>query len=571
MNECSWRNLALASLCWPVLALAQTPEDKAPQDIPATTVAAPAAASVAAPIDRFEIKDFAIEGNTLLPPGQASVLLAPFIGPDKDYGDVQQALEALENAYRSLGYSTVIVHVPEQELTQGHVRLQVRENRLGKVAVTGNAHFATDGVRASLPALQEGTVPNARRLSENIQLANENPARQVNVTLAMGEADGTVDAKVAVTEDDPQKFIVSLNNTGTSSTGRSRLSVAYQHADVLKSDHTLTLAYTGSLDAPGDVKVDIYSLAYRLPLYTLGDSIELMYGNSSVNTPSVQATGFGLAGKGEVASLRYNHYFPRSGAFSSKISASLEYKYFNTRCSVGGVPVPFDPPLPPLASCVPYTTRPLSLTYSGGWQGLDLVADYNIGLSYNLPLGTRYLYPASGQTDYYSTIAGRPVSDHFSILRFGGSLTKALPADWQGRLAFSGQYSHRGLVSGEQFGLAGSTAVRGFGERAVATDTGYLLNLEIYTPELAKYLGIPGSLRSLGFLDLASGRNLGVLQPTEGTAGTMSVASTGLGVRYNFLKSYSLRADMANVLKAGPTGTEDRGDWYTHFSLMASF
>jgi hemolysin activation/secretion protein len=72
----------------------------------------------------------------------------------------------------------VQVYVPEQELTAGIVRLQVSEGVVGKITIIGNKQFNDDNVRASLPHLKQGTAPNMRQLSENVQLANENPAKQ---------------------------------------------------------------------------------------------------------------------------------------------------------------------------------------------------------------------------------------------------------------------------------------------------------------------------------------------------------------------------------------------------------
>ncbi|MBP9712918.1 MAG: ShlB/FhaC/HecB family hemolysin secretion/activation protein [Sterolibacterium sp.] len=528
--------------------------------------------AVAEDEEHFHIQRFAVEGNTLLSAPQVLALTAPYTGQNRVYGDVQRALEALEGAYRSAGYQTVRINVPEQELTQGVVRFVVTEAVIGKITVGGNQHFSEANVRAALPALQEGQAPNARLLSENIQLANDNPARQLNVTLSVGTDARHIDAKVAVSDEPPQKIIATLDNTGSAATGRLRTGLAWQQAHLLQTDQTLTLAYTTSPDAPEGVRVNVYSATYHLPIYALGDSLDLLYGNSSINAPSVQTTGFGLAGKGSVALLRYNHYFPRQGEFSNKLSLGYEHKYFNTRCSIGGVEQPINPPVAAVPACTPYTTRLLGATYAGQWQTATQSADYQLALATNLPTGSRYLY--QGALDRYSQIANRAVPDHFTLLRLGGSYTTTLPAHWQARAALSGQYSPHGLVAGEQFSLAGSNAVRGFGERVVTADQGHLLNLEIYTPELASWLGLPGNLRALAFYDLARGRNIGVQNPataTPATAAHLGIAAGGLGVRYNLRKTFSLRADVANVTKAGPVGTEERGDWSGHASIVLSY
>ncbi|MGP1678091.1 MAG: ShlB/FhaC/HecB family hemolysin secretion/activation protein [Burkholderiales bacterium] len=536
------------------------------------------AALVAAPClaqdEHFDIVRFQVEGNTLLPQAQVDGILAPLAGPKRVYGDIQKALEALEGAYRAAGYSTVQVYVPEQELTSGVVRLEVTEGVVGKVIISGNKYFDDANIRASLPQLKEGRAPNLRQMSEAIQLSNENPAKQLAVTLGVSKEEGKVDAKVAVTEEDPQRFFVTADSTGTAATGRSRVGVAYQNANLLNRDQTLTLAYTGSADAPAGVKVDIFSVGYRLPFYGLGDSLDLIYGNSSVNTPSSSPTlggALGIVGKGEVFGARWNHYFARRGEYSSKLIFGFDYKYINSTCTTAGTPASIDPPTPAIAACVPYTTRPLSLTYSGQKLSPGQIFDYNIGIAQNLALGSQYTN-LDGATDRYSylTSGNRATRDDFSIVRLAGSYLRAFQTDWQVRFAASAQYAGNPLVAAEQLGLAGSTAVRGFNERAASADSGYFANAEIYTPEIGKTAGSRSSLRLLAFYDFARGYNhnvpAGSLTPTN-----VSVASLGAGLRYALGKDFSLRFDLAQVVDAGPPGTKERGDWRGHLNVMIAF
>ena len=542
----------------------------------------------------FDIVRFQIEGNTLLPAERVQALVAPFVGRGKIYGDVQKALEALEGEFRRLGYGTVQVYVPEQELTSGVVRLLVTEGVVGKVTISGNKYFDDANVRASLPNLKEGAAPNMRELSENVQLSNENPAKQVEVTLGVSEEEGKVDVKVEVKEEKPQRFYITLDNTGTKASGKHRLGFSYQNANVANRDQVLTLAYTTAADPPGGmkilgnrinpmqdaadgVKVDIFSVGYRLPLYSLGDSIDLIYGNSSTNTPVTSPTlGAGLAinGKGEVMGLRYNHIFARAGEYSSKLVLGFDQKYFNSRCNLPGTttPAPMDPLTPVVPSCVPYTLRPVSATYSGQWQKPGEVIDFNVGALHHLfPLGSRYQGPAG--IDRYSLIANanRQGNDAFTIFRLGAGYARSIADDWLFRGALNVQYSQNPLPSGEQLGLAGSTAVRGFLERAVATDRGYVLNLEIYSPDYAGKLGLDGSLKGLVFYDVASGQNI-----AASSFARSDIASTGIGFRYNLRKDISARLDLAVVLNGhqpapGFAEAANQGDVRAHFGLAFGF
>jgi hemolysin activation/secretion protein len=539
----------------------------------------------------FDIARFQVDGNSILSVERIDGLVAPFVGKRRVYGDVQKALEALENEYRTLGYGTVQVYVPEQELTSGVVRLLVSEGAVGKVTITGNKYFNAENIRAGLPQLQEGTAPNMRQLSENVQLSNENPAKQVEVTLGTSEEEGKVDVRVEVKEEDPERFYVTLDNTGTKATGKHRLGFSYQNANIGNSDQVLTLAYTTAIDPPGGmkvlgnrvnpmqdssgVKVDIFSIGYRLPLYWLGDSIDFIYGNSSTNTPaSVLAPGGSLAlsGKGEVFGFRYNHIFPRAGEYSSKLVLGYDYKYMNSRCTMPGTtdPASIDPLTPPVASCVPYTLRPVTATYSGQWQKPGEAIDFNIGVTHNLfPVGSRYQGVAG--IDRYSLIAANGQGkDEFSALRFGGSYAAAVAGDWLLRLAVSGQHAWNPLPSGEQLGLAGSNAVRGFLERAVTVDRGYVANVEAYSPDVAASVGLPGNLKWLVFYDSANGykRNPSVNQK-------VNIASLGVGLRYNIKKDVSARLDVARVMDGyWPNGAPNvavEGDIRGHFSLAFGF
>src|SRR5471032_1788435 len=98
-------------------------------DLPASVTSAAPATDISIP--HFDITHFEVQGNTLL---------APFTGTQRDFGDIQHAVEALENAYRDRGYTVVQVTLPEQELEQGVVQLTVVETAIGQITITGNRH-----------------------------------------------------------------------------------------------------------------------------------------------------------------------------------------------------------------------------------------------------------------------------------------------------------------------------------------------------------------------------------------------------------------------------------------------
>ena len=89
----------------------------------AAEAASEPAAESAAP--RFAIQRFEVDGNTLLKPAEIDAAVSGFTGAQKDFSDIQRALEALEEVYRKRGFGVAQVLLPEQDITKGVVKLRV--------------------------------------------------------------------------------------------------------------------------------------------------------------------------------------------------------------------------------------------------------------------------------------------------------------------------------------------------------------------------------------------------------------------------------------------------------------
>jgi len=531
----------------------------------AALLLAPAFALSQTETERFDVDRYEVVGNTLLPAREIEEVLRPFTGKRREYGDVQRALEVLELRYRTAGFSAVQVSVPEQELGKGAVRLNVIEARIGRIVVEGNKAFSEANVRASLPALKAGSSPRASDISANVQLANENPSKQVDVVLRLAEKEGEVEARVAVVDSDPLKVFATLDDTGNSQTGYYRAGVGVQYANLFDRDHVATLNYITSPKKTSEVK--IYSASYRLPVYSLGDSIDVILAHSDVDAGVTETTLGALAfsGKGDVFGLRYNQLLSRSGEYSHRLVYALDRRAYKNVCTLilaGGVS----------AACggapgASVTVQPASLTYSGNWAAPGRVSDFNLGYSANIPGGSNGKDKEFGEARP-SNAPGEPgAKAHYSIARAGASHVGAFAGDWQLRGALTAQLTSDALVPGEQFGVAGANAVRGFLEREVARDKGYIATVELYTPNLADTLvANKGALRALAFYDVGSAQN----NPLAGeTDQKTMIASVGAGLRWAIEKSFSLRFDVARVQKEA--ASKKQGDYRGHLALYYGF
>lgn len=503
-------------------------------------------------VGRFDISGFRVEGNSLLDPAAVELLLAPFAGRGRDFGDVQMALEALEAEYRRRGYHVVQVVLPEQELNNGVVRLSVVETRIGRVRVEGNSEFDEANIRASVPGLQERRSPNLADVSSSLRLANENPAKKTSLQLQSGGKDDEIDAVLKVADEKPWRIGAAVDNAGNRATGEAQLTVQYQHANLGGRDHVMSLQYTTAIENPSDVSV--YGVGYHIPLYAMGDSIDLFASYSDVNSGSVLAGIFNLnvAGKGTVAGVRYNQVLPRTGDYEARLSYGIDHKAFENNVRLSAAPGA------QLGNDI--TVHPLSIAYSGLWAAGGNELSFGISALRNIPGGDK-----GHSADF--ELARRGADKHYRIFRYNASYARALPADWQLRLSLSGQETGDALIPGEQFGAGGATSVRGFAERDQSNDTGRLFNAEIYTPNLCGSVqGVAAQCRALAFFDTASlGRN----KTQPGDPRNDSIGSVGLGFRLALGKTLAMHLDYGHVVDGG-AGKSD-GDNRVHVKLAVSY
>ena len=499
-------------------------------------LAVPAWSQTAPESPRFDIQRFEVSGNTLLSAAEVERVVVPFAGRQRNLADVQQAQAALERAYRDLGYGAVRVMLPEQNITSGIVRINVLQPTIGRVNIEGNKHFDTANVRASLPSVREGAVPNSKQIARDLHLAGEHPVKRPTVLLRATGSPDKVDVNIKVEDDKPWRVVFTLDDTGTSETGYLRAGIGFQHTNLFNRDHTLSAQYITSPTHPS--KVSVYGLGYRIPFYGWNSALDLFAGYSDVNSGTVQGL-FNVSGSGALFGAKWHYFLPKWGSLEQKLTLGLDYRAYKNEVVVAGIGLVPD-----------ITVHPLSLTYSAALKGASSETGFYAGVAANLPGGND-----GRSADFTRSRAN--ATDNYTVLRMGASFAAAVAGSWQARAAINGQYTRDALIAGEQFGIGGPDTVRGYLVREVSNDKGYAAQLELYTPDLASGLGASGNLRlrALAFYDFGAVSRNNAL-PGEQTS--KSISSAGLGLRMGYSKYASLRLDVAHILR--DAGTRQSGD-----------
>ncbi len=224
--------------------------------------------------------------------------------------------------------------------------------------------------------------------------------------------------------------------------------------------------------------------------------------------------------------------------YKESIEAGFDYKYNKDSLEFGNAP----------AANTLYDIDQFVLTYNGAET--DPWGSLTIGESLYISPGN---WAATTTTRSSTTPTTGATSDYVYNTLVLERLTR-LPEDWSLILRGTVQSSNANLAPSEQLGLGGYDTVRGYDEREVNTDDGFIFTTEVRTPtisfgELGGCSAFKDELQFLGFWDYGDGSNH---NPLPGETNEIPLSSVGAGLRYTINTYLSIRYDYAfQLLRTG--------------------
>ncbi len=531
------------------------PPDKEPQD-PSQVV--------------FAVRQYYVEGNTILESERLNDIFSPFLGPAQHVSDVEHARTAIEGAYREAGYPTVIVVVPEQTIEDGLVRLTVVESTLDAVFVTGNRYVSAERILSKLPSLHSGVLLHEPTVLKELDAVNANPDRQVAPILTPGHDPGTVNLELKVHDRLPLHGSLEWNNRGTPNSPRQRLNASIQYNNLFDRDHSLTVQTTQSPQRLGTVEV--YALNYAVPLAEPGNLVTayIARSNSGSVLDGAELGGISVTGNATVVGARYFFSPASSGPARHQVSVGADYK------RLGKSEAEF-PTLGGALISSPVTYAPLSLAYTGSRPDASGVTKLSAALRGNIsgvvPGGSRKDF-AGDPADPINKPGNRQGSTGtFWVLQVSADRSQRLPGGFSVAGTVDGQVANEPLISAEQYFAGGVESVRGYLENESQGDNAVRWSLEVFSPAVSTGMLPPtvkDALQVTVFYDAALQWLLsgpGGLPP--GQLGHHGLAGEGVSARWAITDFVQARLDHAWALRNGPmTGQWDRR---VHASLKVLF
>ena len=469
----------------------------------AAALATPAAASAQA---RYDIMEYVVDGNTVLPGEAIEEAVYPFLGEGKTGDDIERARKALDDLYAKSGYPTVSAELPRQQVTDGVVRLKIVERRVGRLRVTGARYFSPHDIRTGAPSLKEGHVPNLNDVQRDIVALNQLPDRTVTPKLQPGIVPGTVDVDLEVKDTLPFHASTEINNRRSRDTTSLRTTGSVSYGNLWQRGDAVSVSYQAAAERATDTAVLSATYLLRIPDTQLSLLASYLRSDSNVSTVG----GTSVVGRGSVTGVRLLVPLGSDSRFTQSLSVGFDYKTFNDNIILGAD-----------RNATPITYVPLVAAYSAGWTETDAQTDISGTLSLALaPLGSR-------ATAFDAKRFGaRP---DFATLRVDGSRTQSLPWGMQAYVHLAAQIANQPLISNEQFSVGGLDTVRGYLESEALGDAGVLAQTELRSPTL--YGGTERSVNDLRVLGFADAANVSIRQALAQQRTSNTLVSVGVGAR----------------------------------------
>ena len=401
---------------------------------------------------KINVSKFNFTGNTVLSGSQLANLTSSFVGKELTYKELTDVLGIISDFYRKLGLWARAI-LPEQDIKDGVVTIQVIEGRLGKVIIKSNdkePNLKFDIVRKYIEnKISRLRILNINQLEKNIQNLNNVPGVQAVATLEAGQAVGETDVVVQVENRKRYSGTLQGDSFGSRSSGKSRATALVNVDSLLKQGEQFTIQRVQTIGSEYHAVASSFRIGYdgtrgtfraAKLRYDLGDPFSSTNptGNSqelsfSIDKPLNSIGGFNLSSNLTLSKNDYENKNNTPSNVQKKISRAIAKLNFNKSDQF----------------------------FKGG---------VNYG-SVNLTVGDL--------DDTSSNSTTNNALGKYSKLNANVSRFQRLTDQNALQVNLSGQYSFKNLDSSEKFSLGGPYGIRAYPNSEGQGDHGLMANIEL--------------------------------------------------------------------------------------------
>lgn len=516
---------------------------------------------------RVEVKAFRISGLTALNERQLLALLEPRLGPNRSFGDLQAAADAVADQLRAAGYFLARAYLPAQEIQDGRVEIAVLEGRIGRVPPpmrTGEIRVSEQAVDTLLSPLRPGTLIREDNIERALFLLGDLKGLQVKSVLQPGDVNGTADLLIELSPpcageqsqwpvrrltDCRFEATAEADNLGSRYTGEFRTGGSFTWIGPLSRGDSLSVRFmvttTGGLS--------FGRVAYLAPVGPLGSKVGAAYSTLKYSLGTDAFDQLDANGSAGVASMFAVHPFRRGRNLN--LFGTIGYDQRKMSDLIASVGIVNERKIG--AATVNFVGDSRDRLFGGG------INNFSLGVT----MGRLNILTADALA--LDTASGSNTQGNYQ--RWSASYTRlqALGSTLLGYFSATAQLASKNLDRSEKLSGGGPDAVRAYAPGEAAADESLVATAELRAPiALPQGSSIPGNFVGALFVDASQGRVNKIALPNDTAPNTRRLAGVGLGLTWGRPDDFLLRGTAAWRLSGPPAG--DPADRRPRFYLQLS-
>ena len=479
---------------------------------------------------KFEVKTIEVKGSTIFNSEQLSKLTRPVEGKIASLEELRQVADAITQLYWDRGYLTSRAILANSAIIDGVVQIRIIESSVVKIEIEGTKRINPNYVRSRI-ALGIRKPLNTGDIEEQLRLLQGDPFFSKVEGILRPGTDGQIILVVKVTEAEPFKAALNIDNYSPPSIGSERFGVNAVYRNLTGWGDELAASYYFT-DRGGS---NIYDLSYRLPVNAMNGTLQL---RTSINNNKVIQEPFDIFNiQGESQLYEINFRQPLVRSLRQELALSLGFTVQDGQTFTFAGPTGFgfgpDDKGNSRTRVLKFGQEYLARDTQGAWSLRSL---FSLGID---------VFDATKNAD--------PIPDgqFFSWL---GQIQRVqrVSNDYLLIAQTDIQLTPNGLLPSQQFVIGGGQSVRGYRQNARAGDNGVRFVLENQLTIHKDESGNP-------LIKIAPFVDLGYVWNTNDNPNRLQrqtfLAGTGIGVLWQLIPNLNIRLDYGVPL----INLDDRG------------
>lgn len=464
------------------------------------------------------VNSIEVSPSEILTRDEINGVIGQYVGRNVFMSDIQAAVNALNNLYAERGYVTARAYLPEQTVSNGNIRIELIESKIGEVTVVNNKYTTDNYILKRMPQ-KSGDLFDIVDLEKDVLDFNRyHDGVNLSANLKAGTMPGTTDIELTAAETFPFHLIGMMDNAGRRSTGQLRGGPAIVADSLFHHRDQMSL---GTYFSKGAVSP---FFDYSYPVNKKDGRIGFSYSSTFANVKNGPYSWMGLKSNSYVYSLYYDQPIVRTRGFELKGFTALNYKRARSWSNLGDMfGLPFDP-----IKDVDQVTS---------WDiGVNMRKDTKRGIWY-MNQNASMAFPIFDSESSYFKMSG-------GLLRLH-DFSHGVIGQLRGSYQVIPNSKHIPYI--DQFQTGGLATVRGYSEGVMLGKSGYFFSGELMFPLLPRTLtSKSGETRNFvgNYLKGALFADTAGIFPWVGEdiyGGSYFLASIGMGLRVQLPGDLSAR------------------------------